>query len=150
MEAVANHTLAIAEVIRLAVAPVFLLSGVGIVLTVLTNRLARVVDRARNLESRAAGAGDHELQEFHEALLVLKRRARLLNIGISLLTLCALLVAFVIIALFLAQFYEIDLSRYVSWLFVLAMLSFVGSLLTFLREVFLATQALRIGLKRRR
>lgn len=145
----ASHTLAIAEVIRLAVAPVFLLSGVGIVLTVLTNRLARVVDRARALENKGSTASDSDLPEMHLALQVLSRRARLLNIAITFMTVCALLVACVIIALFVASFYDVDLARYGALLFIVAMICFVGSLLTFLREVFLATAALRIGIRRR-
>jgi len=43
---------AIAHVIQLSIAPVFLISGVATFLSVLTNRLARIVDRARVLESK--------------------------------------------------------------------------------------------------
>ena len=42
----------IAHVIQLSVAPVFLLSGIGAMLAVMTNRLARVIDRARALEAK--------------------------------------------------------------------------------------------------
>ena len=46
---IAAVTPSVVHVIQLAVAPVFLLSGVGVILTVLTNRLARIIDRARLL-----------------------------------------------------------------------------------------------------
>ncbi len=39
----------VAHSIQLAVAPVFLLSAVGVVLTVLTNRMTRIIDRARSV-----------------------------------------------------------------------------------------------------
>lgn len=138
---------AIAEVIRLAVAPVFLFSGVGIVLTVLTNRLARIVDRARKIESVGITAVDAELEDVRRELQVLDRRARLLNIAVTLLTVCTLLVSGVVIALFLGAMLEYGLARLIATLFILAMLSFVSAMLCFLREVFIATAALRIGLR---
>ena len=48
----------ISEAIRLATAPVFLLTGVGGILNVLGNRLARVIDRARWVQSMIAANSD--------------------------------------------------------------------------------------------
>lgn len=137
----------VAQVIQLAVAPVFLLSGVGIVLTVLTNRLARVVDRARKLEESAKSATAADFPIHQEQLHILARRARLMNRAITLSTICALLVAFVVVALFVDAYVELDLSTPIALMFVVAMLSFIAGLLCFLREVFLAIAALRIGVK---
>ena len=135
----------IVHVIQLAVAPVFLLSGVGVTLTVLTNRLARIVDRARVLEARP----DHvepELQDrLHGDLATLSRRAKLVNMALTLTTTCALLVCLVIVALFVGALFDIDLSSLIAVLFVAAMAAFVGGLVSFLREIFLATASLRIG-----
>jgi hypothetical protein len=135
----------IAEVVRTAVAPVFLLSGVGVTLTLLTNRLARVVDRARALEQKESKTHEDDMHALG-ALRTLERRARLLGWAISLCTICALLVSMVVVALFVGAFVDIHLSLVIAALFVVAMLSFIGGLLLFLREVFVATQALRIGL----
>lgn len=143
-----TQILAIGDIIRLAVAPVFLLSGVGVTLTVLTNRLGRAVDRARVLEGREQGTSEGEMAELRHQLDVLAHRARLLGRAITLCTLCALLVALVIITLFLGAFYRFGLSGIIAGLFILAMLSFTGALLLFLREVFIATAAMRIGLRR--
>jgi hypothetical protein len=44
---------AVAHAIQLAVAPVFLLSGIGAILAVMTNRLGRIIDRARVLEKNS-------------------------------------------------------------------------------------------------
>jgi hypothetical protein len=137
----------IAEVIRLAVAPVFLFSGIGIVLTVLTNRLARIVDRARKIEAEALVAAESELDDVRRELGVLERRARLLNMAVTLLVVSALLVSGVVISLFFASIMEYALSRLIATLFILTMLSFVGAMLCFLREVRVATAALRIGLR---
>ena len=69
----------IAHSIQLAVAPVFLLSGVGVTLTVLTNRLARIIDRARSLEGSLPTAAEAVAGSIHEELRVLSRRARLVH-----------------------------------------------------------------------
>jgi hypothetical protein len=70
------HVSGIAEVIRLAVAPVFLLSGIGAMLAVMTNRLGRIIDRARILEGQLAGLEEREKIESHESLLRLKFYSR--------------------------------------------------------------------------
>ena len=137
----------VAQVIQLAVAPVFLLSGVGIMLTVLTGRLARVVERAREVEALAKSAAPTDYPTHQQQLQVLSRRARLMNRAITLCTICALLVAFVVVALFVGAYVEFKLANVVALMFVIAMLSFIAALLCFLREVFLAIASLRIGVK---
>ncbi len=95
---VAEGVGSIAHVIQLAVAPVFLLTGVGAILGVLANRLARVVDRARTLELRRAAAAEGEAAKRLEVQLrTLSLRAKLIGRAITLCTLTALLVASVII-----------------------------------------------------
>jgi hypothetical protein len=137
----------IAEVVRTAVAPVFLLSGVGVTLSMLTSRLARVVDRARALERTESDTHAGDMHELHNSLLTLAQRARLLGRAITLCTFCALLVSTVVVALFVGAFVNFHLSLVVSVLFIVAMVSFIAGLLLFLREVFVATRALRIGLR---
>ena len=141
----------VGEVIRLAVAPVFLLSGVGIMLTVFTNRLARTVDRARELERSAAHVPEADrARELHAPLNALAQRGRLLSIAITLCTICALLVAVVVVVLFLGESFNFRISYAIDTLFIAAMLSCIGAILCFLREVFIATASLRIGLHRPR
>jgi hypothetical protein len=135
---------AVAHVISLAVAPVFLLSGIGAMLAVMTQRLARVIDRARMLEQRLeAHPGD--ATALHKQLATLSRRAKLAGRAITLCTITALLVCAVIAVLFLGASMGFDASFPVAILFVIAMLSFFIGLLTFLREILVATASLRIG-----
>jgi hypothetical protein len=144
---VAEPIAEVAEVVRTAVAPVFLLSGVGVTLTLLTNRLARVVDRARALERSENETLESDLQELRSRVETLARRARLLGRSIAMCTVCALLVSMVVVALFVSAFVNFHLALVIAVLFVLAMFSFIGGLLLFLREVFVATRSLRIGLR---
>lgn len=135
---------AIAHTIQLSIAPVFLISGIGAILAVLTSRLSRIVDRSRALESvppadmDQAGAVGVELK-------LLFRRAKLINESITLCTVTALLISAVIAILFIGAFLQADTSVTVALLFIVAMGSFFLGLLSFLREIFLATSTLRIG-----
>ena len=136
---------AIAHVIQLSIAPVFLLSAIAAMLAVMTNRLSRVVDRARLLETRLE-EGKVELEDLsRDELGALTKRARLVSQAISLCTATALLVCAVIATLFLGAFLGLNTTAPVGWLFVLAMVAFFLGLLSFLREVLLATASLRIG-----
>jgi hypothetical protein len=133
----------VAHVIQLAVAPVFLLTGVGAILSVITNRLARIVDRSRALDSST----DKKHPAQKEEMVMLARRARWVQWAVSLCTIAALLICIVIAALFVGSVISIDPSSAVSLLFILAMLTLISGLLCFLREVFLAMGNFTLGKK---
>ena len=135
----------VAHVIQLAVAPVFLLTAIGTLLSVMTNRLGRVIDRARLLEARLETAPSESIPAHHSHLATLSRRAKLIGRAIALSTTAALLVCTVIAILFLGDFLRFNITIPVALLFITAMLLLVLALLSFLREVFIATAALRIG-----
>lgn len=130
---------AIAHVIQLAVAPVFLISGVGAMLSVLTNRLARIIDRARVLDAARPPS-----QEVREELDILTQRAQFINRSIALVTSSALLIATLIVFLFLGAFLTLNVATVVGILFVVAMIALIGGLVTFLQEVRLATRTMRL------
>lgn len=136
---------AVAHVIQLAVAPVFLLTAIGTLLSVMTNRLGRIIDRARLLETRLESALPESVAGMHSQLATLSRRAKLINRAITFSTAAALLVCTVIAILFLGDFLNCTITLPVALLFITAMLSLVLALLSFLREIFVATVNLRIG-----
>jgi hypothetical protein len=111
----------------------------------MTNRLGRVIDRARALEERLEGASPESLATLRADLAVLSRRAKLNGRAITLCTTTALLVCTVIAILFLSAFLRFDASIPVALLFIAAMLCFFLGLLWFLREIYLGTMSLRIG-----
>ncbi len=135
----------IAHVIQLSVAPVFLLSGIGAILAVMTSRLGRIIDRARVLEARLEDVASDRVPTLEADLESLIRRAKLIGPAITLCTATALLVCTVIAVLFLSAFLQFDASVAVALLFVAAMLAFFFGLLWFLREILVATSSLRIG-----
>ena len=135
----------VAHSIQLAVAPVFLLTGVGTMLGVLTNRLARIIDRARTLERTLPELPAAAVAEAHAELKVLSRRARLIHRAITLSTSCALLICLVIVSLFAGVALGQDLSRLIVLLFTAALAAFVGGLLSFLLEIRAATGTLHFA-----
>ena len=136
---------AIAHTIQLAVAPVFLLAGIGSLLNVLTARLARVVDRARVIEAALPGVGDDPRARHVTELAVLDRRMVLAHRAISLCTASALFVCVLVALLFVADLVELAYARIIAVLFVLAMALLVGGLLCFLAEIRVATQSVRVS-----
>ncbi len=136
---------AIAHVIQLAIAPVFLISGVATLLSVLANRLGRIVDRARLLEAKLELPDEAKRAPMLEELSRLSRRARLVNLAITFCTICALLICVTIATLFTGTFLPVKLSKVITGQFIAAMFSLVLALMAFLREVIMASRALRIS-----
>jgi hypothetical protein len=136
----------LAHVIQLAVAPVFLLTALSTMLAVLTNRLARVVDRTRKLEVFILEHPERSTQPRNE-LRTLFRRTVLCNRAISLCTLTALLICTVIGLLFVSELMGFNATFAVAALFVISMGSFIFALLSFLREIRVASAALENSAK---
>ena len=130
----------IGHVIQLAIAPVFLLTGVCTMLTVLINRLARIIDRSRVLEDRLEIAAD---DSYMDELDVLDQRSHLINYSITLSTTCGFVICLVIALLFLGDTTNLPLDRYIAGLFVLGMFALIGSFAYLLREIFVASKAMR-------
>lgn len=123
-----------ARAIQLALAPVFLLTGIAGLLNVMTGRLARIVDRVRQLSGDAVDP----------ARRVLELRRHFSGIAITSCTVAALLICIVIATLFVEVMLDAPLKWLVGGLFTAAMLALVVGLACFLREVHLAMRATRI------
>lgn len=141
-------TTAIAGVIQLAVAPVFLLAGIAGLLGVMSTRLGRIIDRARIIERRIPEARNDEQRGFlRNETTVLWRRIALINWGIRLCVAGALTVCVVIVSLFVGAFVAVNSAALIAVLFVLAMILMIAGLLFLLREVNLSTRHMRQGME---
>jgi hypothetical protein len=143
-----THIADITRAIQLAVAPVFLLTAIGTIITALNNRLGRAVDRRRILQDRLLHASREAAAEARVELATLAQRSRLIYFSILAAVTGALLVCLVVACAFIAALLAIDLSKEVAILFILAMCALVVCLALFLREIFLAVSF--GGLKLRR
>lgn len=139
---------AVAGVIQLSVAPVFLLAGIAGLLGVLSTRLGRIIDRARVIERRIPNAKREDQQLLlRQETTVLWTRIGLINWAIRLIATGALTVCLVIVALFVGDFVDVNISGAVAFLFVTAMLLIISGLLFFLREVGVSAQHMRQGME---
>ncbi len=135
----------VTQAMSLSLAPVFLLNGIGVLLAMLTSRLARIVDRARGMEQRLQHATGDDEREIRAQLRTISRRSRLMNLSITLGTTAALLIAIVVALLFVSALAALPMGSALGLLFIGSMLSLVGALVAFLFEVRMATVSLRIG-----
>jgi hypothetical protein len=138
------HVSDIAHTIQLAVAPVFLLTALGTILGVFSNRLGRIVDRTRVLGERLRDTGLEELRRATlDELELLASRRHLVNYAITSATISALLVCVVIAAAFVGYIFHLNFAKVLATLFVASMAAFITALLCFLREVLVAVTSPR-------
>ena len=137
----------VAQIIQIAIAPVFLLAGISALLAVMTNRLTRVVDRWRSLERAMVKMADQDNKRvLKQEMKKLFARGRFINLAITLATISALLVCTVIVSLFLSSLIGKNAAITIAALFIACISILILALCCFLAEVLLATRSLRRGL----
>lgn len=138
----------VVPVLQVAVAPVILISGVGLLLLTLTNRFGRATDRTRQLlhEMRDGSAGDRP--RLANQVEVIYRRAGLIQISIVMSALSALAAAMLILTIFLSVLLKWQLAALVSLFFVCCLICLVVSLITFIMDIRLSLKALKLELNR--
>ena len=136
----------VAHGIQLSIAPVFLLTAVSGMIGAVANRLARIIDRARFLESGIeAGLEAAVREKFFVELVDLRRRGLLANASIALLTLCALSIGLTIIGLFLGEALNFQGLRISIASFLAGVAFFLLALLCFLAETWIAARVLNFA-----
>lgn len=136
---------AVAHTIQLAVAPIFLLAGVGAFLNVCAGRLSRIVDRARGLEPRILAARGGEHDRLVDEIRILDRRMALVSRAIFLSVLSALLTCAVVVLLFAAGLSGLSFGTAIALLFIASMIAVGCGFFVFLVETRVASRAVRIS-----
>jgi hypothetical protein len=134
-------------VLQVAVGPVILISGVGLLLLTLTNRLGRAVDRSRQLRQELREVAEADLHRLRPQVEILYRRARLLRLSIIMAGLSVLLVAILIIVVFLTVLMKLEVGLAIALLFIGCMAALNVSLIAFIRDIQLSLQALKLELE---
>jgi hypothetical protein len=134
----------VAEIVRLALAPVFLLSGIGAFLNVLAARLSRIVDRSREIEPRLLDSRGAEHDRWIMDLKILDRRMSLVGWATGLSVTSAILTCLVVILLFAANIIRTRLGTEIAWLFIASMASIGAGFAVFLVETAIASRAVRV------
>ncbi|HEX6783217.1 MAG TPA: DUF2721 domain-containing protein [Sphingomicrobium sp.] len=134
----------VAEIVRIALAPVFLLSGIGAFLNVLASRLSRIVDRSRQIEPMVLASRGEEHDRWIADLKILDRRMSLINWATGLSVAAAVLTCLVVVMLFAANLIQTRLGTEIAWLFMASMLAIGTGFAVFLVETTVAARAVRI------
>ena len=144
MAATSLHELV--PVLQVAIGPVILISGVGLLLLTMTNRLGRAIDRARSLARDLQERREPDRDQVQAQVAIIYRRARLLRLTIVLAALSVLLAAVLIIVLFLSALMKWDQGLSIILIFIACMGSLIASLVTFIHDIHLSLVALKLEL----
>jgi hypothetical protein len=134
------------ETLQLAVGPVILISGVGLIILSLTNRFGRIVDRTRQLSVEYRSVSGTDRSRILSELKILTVRAKVIRSSNALAVLSILLVSFIIIGLFGSALYHFNMTYLLVTLFVASIISLILSLFLFIYDLNLSLKALWIEL----
>ena len=134
-------------VLQTAIGPVILISGIGLLLLTMTNRLGRAIDRARILVGNLPNTTETRRDKIAAQLQILWRRARLIRLAITLASVSALAAAILIITLFLTALWQMETSWIIVVLFIVCMLCLIGSLALFIHDINQSLAALKLELE---
>ena len=134
----------VAETIQAAIAPVFLLAGIGSILNVMVGRLSRIVDRARALEQLHPRSTGPEHERHVWELRLIDRRIAVINTAIFLCVSSALAICFVVALMFVSRLMSFHIGAIVAVAFVVSMLLLMTCLLFFLVEVRMSLRAIHV------
>lgn len=134
----------VAQTIQLALAPVFLLTGIGAFLNVCVGRLARIIDRARVVETRILNSRGQEHDRMVSEIRMLDRRMSVVNSAIFLSVASACAVCMVVILLFAGNLFDAHLGTAIAIFFSLAMVVQAIAFAVFIVEIRLASRTIHI------
>ena len=133
--------------LRDAVGPVILISGVGLLLLTMTNRLGRAIDRARILKRELAGHSGPEQLRVQAQVNMLFRRAKIIRQAILFSVTSALLAAVLVMTLFLAAWLHWEYAWPAGVVFTACLASLCVSLVAFILDINLSLHALKLELE---
>lgn len=128
--------------LQLAIGPVILISGVGLLLLCTTNRISRIIDHARLVADECEVAEINQREISYAKLGIFSQRAKILRASIALAALSVLLVAVLVIPLFCGALCRLEIAGVIVAIFVGRICSLIGSLVLFIRDVNLSLKAL--------
>lgn len=134
-------------VLQTAIGPVILISGVGLLILSMTNRLGRVIDRARILDSQIPSISLADQGRKKAQLVILWKRAQFIRVSIILTACSALFAALLVVILFLTALLDLEIAWLITILFILCMLSLIGALITFIQDINQSLSALKLELE---
>ncbi|TFH34262.1 MAG: DUF2721 domain-containing protein [Anaerolineales bacterium] len=133
-------------VLQVAIGPVILISGVGLLLLSMTNRLGRAIDQARALAEKYEQVSEAMRPHLRRQLRVLWDRAKNLRTAITLSAASALCSGLLVIFIFLAALWGFGSGWFIISLFVSGLVCLIASLVLFIHDINQSLAALRVEL----
>ena len=137
----------VVPILQVAVGPVILISGVGLLLLSMTNRFGRLIDRSRQLAHELRTAGEEERVGLVAQVRILTARAQIVRLAIALAATSILLASLLIILLFLAALLGLDVAVLLSLVFIACMACLIASLVLFLRDINFSLHAFKLEIE---
>lgn len=137
-------------VLQVAIGPVILISGVGLLLLTMTNRFGRVIDRARILAGMLHEVDLADPEPILKQINIMSCRARLLRVAIIMGTISVLLAAILVIVLFFIALLRLEAAWLIGALFIGCMAALIYSLVEFIRDLNYSLLALQLELGEKR
>ena len=136
-------------VLQLAIGPVILISGVGLLLLTLTNRFGRMLDRSRSIirEVSEGGQSPAAVSNLNDQVEILHRRARILRLSITLAAVTVLGAGVLILGLFIGAYWRVEITGALVAIFCVTILALIGSTLAFIVDMNLSLQAAQLDWK---
>ncbi len=133
-------------ILQIAIGPVILISGIGLLLLSMSNRFGRLIDRSRKLTSaiRSGSGSPEDRERLLAELHILARRSRIARAAIAFGLFSVLFAALLIIALFLSALFQLQMLTSITLLFLCCMSCLIAALLFFLHDINLSLEALKL------
>ena len=133
-------------VLQTAIGPMILISGIGLLLLTMTNRLGRAIDQTRALVGVLSNTAEAKREKTVAQLRILWGRARMIRLGIALASISALAAAILIIVLFTTALWQMESAWVIVALFMVSLVSLIVSLVIFIRDINQSLAALKLEL----
>ena len=137
-------------VIQVSTTPVILISGMGLLLLTMTNRMGRIIDRTRLYAAQLRIAGAAEREQLEVQLELTWQRAKIVRFALTAATSSMLMSAALVIVIFVGAVTHRELNVLMLVFFGAALLLLVASLVAFLRDIFQSLAALRLEVRQAR
>jgi hypothetical protein len=146
----ASNAASLVPLIQMSTTPVILISGMGLLLLTMTNRMGRIIDRTRIYATKLRSAPAAERGFLQTQLELTWRRAKIVRLALTAATASMLMAAALVIVIFVGALFQRELGVLMLVLFGTSLLLLVAALLAFLRDIFVSLAALKLEVEQAR
>jgi Protein of unknown function (DUF2721) len=139
-------TSSVVQILTASIAPVIVISGVGLLLLSISNRYGRAIDRARLImrELHSSTTSSAEIRHLEEQLQHTHQRARLLRLSMTYGALSIFFVSFMILSLFAEQVFRLHTDYIALPFFAACLVCLIIAMYYFIRDSTVSLAALEL------